>query len=548
MSFLDPALLGPLFRFNREFYELDDRGRPMGYRNLDKLHQRIKPYMLRRRKAEVETELPERTDRNYFVKLSGEQQLEYDGHEGVVARLANIAKRRPLTQQESERLLRHLGMMRMVCDTNYILNPEHRACPKLAELEKILEECRDNPEVKLIVFSEWERMLELVRGLCERLKLGFAWHTGSVPQKRRRAEINAFKSDPCCRVFLSTDSGAAGLNLQNASVVINCDLPWNPAKLEQRIARAWRKHQTRPVTVINLVSENTIEQRMLETLSNKQALADGVLDLKGDLKQIKFGSGRQAFLAKLQQLVTARADAAKGETGAAKPPLPADRSRGFAAPASQRINGALVRCEERYPNEGPHSVLYVVVERDAQQWREHLGTLHEEYFGQDQCDPLAPVRLEVIDRATDEALQRLIEAGLVARTTRASRPLWPGETAEAAPPALSAAEQEKAAAHRRLGARKLKMARVLSDAGMSDEARAALLEAVSPIGCALAVEAQLPAPETLKDALLPPLSTCWKEALPLLREFSSDAARPCEPILSALTQFAGNAPTAASAL
>src|SRR4029077_3008234 len=169
----------------------------------------------------------------------------------------------------------------------YILNEEHRACPKLAELQKILEECRDNRDVKVIVFSEWERMLELVQGLCRRMKLGFALHTGSVPQERRRAEINAFKSDPDCRIFLSTDSGAAGLNLQNASVVINCDLPWNPAKLEQRIARAWRKHQTRPVTVINLVSENTIEHRMLGTLAQKQALADGVLDRIGDLQNIR---------------------------------------------------------------------------------------------------------------------------------------------------------------------------------------------------------------------------------------------------------------------
>ena len=90
----------------------------------------------------------------------------------------------------------------------------------------------------MIIFSEWTRMLELTRDLCQRLDLGFAWHTGTVPQKRRRGEINLFKSDPRCRVFLSTDSGAAGLNLQNASVVVNCDLPWNPAKLEQRIARA----------------------------------------------------------------------------------------------------------------------------------------------------------------------------------------------------------------------------------------------------------------------------------------------------------------------
>jgi hypothetical protein len=541
MDFLNPSLLGPLFRFNREYYTLDDRGRPSGYRNLDKLNDRIKPHMLRRRKAEVETELPERSDRNHFVTLSAEQQGEYDGHEHVVAQLAAIAKRRPLTQQEQDKLLRHLNMMRMVCDTDYILNSEHRACPKLVELEKLLEECRDNPDVKVIVFSEWQRMLELARESCGRLKLGFAWHTGTVPQKRRRAEINAFKSDPLCRVFLSTDSGAAGLNLQNASVVINCDLPWNPAKLEQRIARAWRKHQTRPVTVINLVSENTIEHRMLGTLSNKQALADGVLDRMGNLKEIKLQTGRQAFLAKLQQLVTAPAEGPKPEAREVKPPLPADRPRGFAAAAQKRINGALLRCEERYPNDAPHSVLYVVVERDASQYREQLGALHEEYFGPGQWDPLSPVRLEVIDRATDEALQRLIDAGLLAKTTRATRPLWPDETAETTPPPLSAAELEKLFAHRHRAARKLKMARVLCDAGLNDEARAALLEAVPPLGCALAVQHRFPEPVSPNHALLPPLSSCWKDALTLLREFTSDAARPCLPVLEALAPFAAEA-------
>src|SRR5438093_7303967 len=102
MDFLNPCLLGPLFRFNREYYELDERGRPIAYCNLDKLHQRIKPYLLRRRKADVETELPERTDRNFFISLSGEQQVEYEEHEKVVGRLAMLAKRRPLTRQEQD--------------------------------------------------------------------------------------------------------------------------------------------------------------------------------------------------------------------------------------------------------------------------------------------------------------------------------------------------------------------------------------------------------------------------------------------------------------
>ena len=148
------------------------------------------------------------------------------------------------------------------------------------------------------------------------------------------------------------------------------------------------------------------------------------------------------------------------------------------------------------------------------------------------------MRLEVIDRATDEALQRLIDAGLVARTTRASRPLWPAEPAEAAPPPLSAAELERLSAHRQRAARKLKMARVLCDAGLSEEARAALLEAVPPLSCALAVQHRFPEPASPDHALLPPLSSCWKEALPLLREFTTDAARPCQPVLEALAAFA----------
>ncbi len=143
-----------MFRFNRDFYDLDDRGRPVGYRNLDQLHARIKPYMLRRRKADVETELPDRTDRNHFVPLSGKQQLLYADHALQVSRLSQLAERRPLTQQEQEKLQRELAMCRMICDTNYILDPNERACPKLAELERILEECRDNSEVKVLIASE----------------------------------------------------------------------------------------------------------------------------------------------------------------------------------------------------------------------------------------------------------------------------------------------------------------------------------------------------------------------------------------------------------
>jgi hypothetical protein len=162
------------------------------------------------------------------------------------------------------------------------------------------------------------------------------------------------------------------------------------------------------VAVINLISENTIEHRMLETLSNKKALADGVLDLQGNLNEIKLRSGRQAFLSKLEELMSPLN--LKSQTTEFKSvPLPADRPLGFAQAAHQRINGALACCEERYPQDAAHSVLYVVVARDAAQWREKLTGLHEEFFGSEKSDPLPPARLEVIDRSTDEALNRLAE-------------------------------------------------------------------------------------------------------------------------------------------
>ena len=535
MSFLDPAVLGPLFRFNREYYNLDERGRPIGYRNLENLQQRIKPFLLRRRKADVETELPDRTDQKHFVALSPSQAASYADHEAQVARLMAIARKRPLTPQQSEKLQRELAMMRMICDTNFILDPEDRVCPKLAELGKILEECRGNTDVKVLVFSEWERMLTLVKELCERLKIGYAWHTGSVPQRRRRAEIQLFKSSPDCRVFLSTDSGSTGLNLQNASVVVNCDLPWNPARLEQRIARAWRKHQARAVTVIHLVSERTIEHRMLETLSVKQALADGILDQRGDLGTIPFRGGKQAFLSRLEQLVSPPSKPAPPVQR--KKTLPADRPIAFSKMVHEILGSACLRCEERYPLQGQHSVIVIVVDRDAPLHSEKLAAPFEEFFGREVSDPLAPVKLEVIDRAADEAMTRLASAGLIAPSTRAVRDL--GTAAENNAASLSEAERLLAQEHRRQAGRKLKMAALLGGGGLLEEEREALLQAATWLGRALAVENRIAEPCKLDDALRPPHALFWGDHLNAIRSYAADPSVAPAAAAGALRAIAG---------
>lgn len=128
-QFLDPGLFGPLFHFNREFHEPDEKGQAVGYKNLDRLHERLRPIMLRRRKEDVEGELPERSVNNYFVHMSREQKEQYEEHEAVVARLSHLAKKRPLKKQERDRLMQALACMRMACDTPFILDQTTRLSP-----------------------------------------------------------------------------------------------------------------------------------------------------------------------------------------------------------------------------------------------------------------------------------------------------------------------------------------------------------------------------------------------------------------------------------
>jgi hypothetical protein len=136
--------------------------------------------------------------------------------------------------------------------------------------------------------------------------------------------------------------------------------------------------------------------------------------------------------------------------------------------------------------------------------------------------------LEVIDRATDDAINRLIEAGLLVRQTRAARLLHPVETG------LTEADRQQIAAHRQLAARKLKMARALGASELLEETREALLAAIHAGSRALAIEHHLPEPPAPNDAVLPPLALHWGEALPVLRAFVSDPGHDWKPVAELL--------------
>jgi hypothetical protein len=495
INFIDPTLLGPLFRFNRAFYSLDERGRPAGYRNLVQLHQRIAPVLLRRRKADVEDELPNRTDENYFVTLPPRQRKVYEEHEQKAARLLKKADRRPLTKQENDLLMKFMNMARMTCDTNYILDPDDRTCPKLHELSKILDEVFAEPDTKVVIFSEWKRMLELVRELLDKKRIRYALHTGDVSQKRRRAEIIMFKTDQHCRAFVSTESGGAGLNLQDANVVINCDLPWNPAKLEQRIARVWRKKQRRNVTVVNLLAENTIEHKMICLHGVKKGLADGVLDDQGDYDTYNLRDRRQHFIKHLRQVMDIELPGQ--QTSSAQPPrLPPDRSLGMIQAAAEQFGNDILWAEEHYARDRDKPSILIAARENAAQLADRIQPMYEQYFGTDIAASDRP-ELEVIDAAALDAVKRLESAGLIASRLRGKRRLFPEQPDSSN--GTSPAVQTRTANLREQTERKIKTVNVLVNAGLAEETRPAMQDVILLTARMCAVRDGLPEPETVED-------------------------------------------------
>ena len=457
VQFLDPDLLGPLFRFNREFYELDEKGKPAGFRNLEMLAERVSSVMLRRRKEDVETDLPGRTSKTFFVPMTDTQTKAYTDYEYYVKRLAALAAKRPLTKDEFERLQKFLACMRMVCDTPYILGDESRDCPKMEEMERLLPDLLDDPERKIIVFSEWVRMLELVREYAAGAGIEFAWHTGSVPQPQRRAEIVRFRQDPECRLFLSSESGGVGLNLQVADTVVNMDQPWNPARLEQRIARAWRKYQTRPVNVINLVSEYTIEHRMLGLLDAKRVLAEGVLDRRGDLSEIPLPTGRAAFMERLNAVLDAQVEAAAEAAGASEPLTAVEQLRdGLVARHAATLRRMFVREDD--------AAVLIVLSLPAERIAEEERRLADS----------TELNVKVIDPATHESMLRLAEAGLITLPGGELREIYP---VGGSPDTESDGRVLRARALAERAEHKLKAAALLEGGGFGEEAHAPAAEA-----------------------------------------------------------------------
>ncbi|GIW95555.1 MAG: helicase [Pirellulaceae bacterium] len=301
VQFVDDQRLPPAYRFFHRHRVVDERGRVLGYKNLDELRQKLRPILLRRTREEVLLELPERMVHTVRIAPTGEQKVMSDE---LSAKAAMIAAKPFLTEMDLLRLQKLLLQARMCADSTFLVDKRPPGySSKIQHLEEMLPTLFSNPHRKAVLFSEWTTMLDLIEPILKRLKLDFVRLDGRVPQRRRQQLVNRFQTDPNCRLFLTTNAGSTGLNLQAANTVINVDLPWNPAVLEQRIGRAHRLGQRKPVDVYLLVTEQTLEERLLNVLAQKKTLALAVLDPDSDLSEVDCDSGAEELKRRLERLL-----------------------------------------------------------------------------------------------------------------------------------------------------------------------------------------------------------------------------------------------------
>ncbi len=283
MQFVDQYCLGPYYQFMDQTVITNETGKVIAYKNLNEVGERLKSVLIRRRKRDVALQLPERQDKILFVPLTTEQRDMHDEYQAQVSQLVQKWNRnRFLSEKDRKRLLLFLSEMRMVCDSTYILDQKSRYDTKVEETMNILRNVFDDGDEKVVIFSQWERMTRLIAAELDKIGVQYEYLHGGVPSENRKDLMLNFTENPASRVFISTDAGSTGLNLQVASILINIDLPWNPAVLEQRIARIYRLGQQRNIQVINMVASQTIEERMLSTLNFKSSLFEGILDNGAD--------------------------------------------------------------------------------------------------------------------------------------------------------------------------------------------------------------------------------------------------------------------------
>ena len=325
LDWVDDLALAPKWRLEPWHMIRDTHvagaGNAEGAKNLDVLRARLESCVLRRSRADVLGELPEKVETRVPIEMTPQQREKHDALDPPIRQLVKVSEKRPLAQAEFARLMQLFTKQRIVSNGIGQLDfesiwpayaharPEEAlidalSSPKLAELRRVASDIVVTQSRKLVVFSQWRRMLKLaewsLRDILESAGLRAVFFTGAEKPATRAKNVAAFHDDRAVAVMFLTDAGSAGLELDRAaSACVHLELPWNPAVLDQRVSRVFRLGQKHPVDVFRFVSEHGIEARIAELAGSKRAFFSELFDGSSDVLRFETGASLPAGLARL---------------------------------------------------------------------------------------------------------------------------------------------------------------------------------------------------------------------------------------------------------
>jgi SNF2 family DNA or RNA helicase len=291
-------LLGKVSAFMKDYVRMQFIGRfpeIVGYQNLHKLSDLISPYYLRREldDPEVAVEVPEVTTIDRWVDPTSEQTILFESLAARQGLLQMELQDHNLTEQRKLEIDNQMNGIRMLLQgasddpllfrmssskmaKKEIEDLKYEGSPKRDLLIQLLEELTENS--KVLVFTQFKTLIELISEDLRNLKIGYVSYTGDESESQRAKAIERLRYDPDTRVMLATDAAAEGLNLQVCSAVIHVDLPWNPKLLEQRNGRVRRPNSTtKRVLVIRLLCRTSIDEQVLRSNDKKRDMADQLI-------------------------------------------------------------------------------------------------------------------------------------------------------------------------------------------------------------------------------------------------------------------------------
>jgi len=273
-NFINPGLLGSLQKFNERYAQAIENQQDQQIQQ--RLKKLLRPFILRRLKNDVLTELPSRTEVTFHVELSPEERTLYEA-----LRRNAMQTMMEVTDQPGQKQLKILAeimkLRRACCHPRLVMEESTLGSSKLQAFEELVDELLDNRH-KALVFSQFVGHLKLIRELLDKKGVDYHYLDGSTPVPQRKKAVNLFQAGEGDLFLISLKAGGTGLNLTAADYVIHMDPWWNPAVEDQASDRAHRMGQKRPVTIYRLVAKDTIEDKIVDLHKHKRDLANSLLE------------------------------------------------------------------------------------------------------------------------------------------------------------------------------------------------------------------------------------------------------------------------------